>query len=135
MFHLRICWAATCWPTSIPTARSDDLERSFESDQHFHDMEAEWKHRQGNPIVVRLSGRPLTDDAVSSYELVAEDITERRILEQQFRQAQKMEAIGRLAGGIAHDFNNLLMVISGYTQMLLDELKGESPLRKAATEI
>src|SRR5579872_5521488 len=115
--------------------RSDDLERNFESDQHFHDMEAEWKHRQGNPIVVRLSGRPVTDDAVSSYELVAEDITERRILEQQFRQAQKMEAIGRLAGGIAHDFNNLLMVISGYTQMLLDELKGESPLRKAATEI
>lgn len=115
--------------------RSDDLERNFEADQHFHDMEAEWKHRQGNPIVVRLSGRPVTDDAVSSYELVAEDITERRILEQQFRQAQKMEAIGRLAGGIAHDFNNLLMVISGYTQMLLDELKGESPLRKAATEI
>jgi nitrogen-specific signal transduction histidine kinase/FixJ family two-component response regulator len=66
---------------------------------------------------------------------VAEDITERRMLEQQFRQAQKMEAIGRLAGGIAHDFNNLLMVISGYTQMLLEELKGESPLRKAATEI
>src|SRR5512146_1961431 len=115
--------------------RSNNMGRNFESDQHFHDMEAEWKHRQGNPIVVRLSGRPVTDDAVSSYELVAEDITERRILEQQFRQAQKMEAIGRLAGGIAHDFNNLLMVISGYTQMLLDEIKAESPLRKAATEI
>jgi PAS domain S-box-containing protein len=115
--------------------RSGDLQRNFGSDLHFHDLEAEWKNRQGKPIVVRLSGRPVTDDTVSFYELVAEDITERRMLEQQFRQAQKMEAIGRLAGGIAHDFNNLLMVISGYTQMLLEELKGESPLRKAATEI
>ena len=115
--------------------RSADLERNFGSDRHFHDMEAEWQHRHGKPIVVRLSGRPVTDDVVRSYELVAEDITEQRMLEQQFRQAQKMEAIGRLAGGIAHDFNNLLMVISGYTQMLMEELKSESPLRKAATEI
>jgi PAS domain S-box-containing protein len=115
--------------------RSSEMEQNFGSERHFHDLEAEWKHREGKPIVVRLSGRPVAEDAVSSYELVAEDITERRLLEQQFRQAQKMEAIGRLAGGIAHDFNNLLMVISGYTQMLLDEVKGESPLRKAATEI
>ena len=114
---------------------SSDLERNFGSERQFHDLEAEWKHRQGKPIVVRLSGRPVDDDTVNSYELVAEDITERRLLEQQFRQAQKMEAIGRLAGGIAHDFNNLLMVISGYTQILLGELKGDSSLRKAANEI
>ncbi len=115
--------------------RSAEMEENFGSDRQFHDLEAEWKHREGKPIVVRLSGRPVTENAARSYELVAEDITERRLLEQQFRQAQKMEAIGRLAGGIAHDFNNLLMVISGYTQMLLDEIKAESPLRKAATEI
>ena len=115
--------------------RSADLQHSFEADRQFHDVEAEWNHREGKPILVRLSGRPVTEDSARSYELVAEDITERRTLEQQFRQAQKMEAIGRLAGGIAHDFNNLLMVISGYTQMLLDQLEGESPLRKAATEI
>jgi len=66
---------------------------------------------------------------------MVEDITERKQLETQFFQSQKMETIGRLAGGIAHDFNNLLTVIKGYTQLTLNHIQEGDPCRENIEEI
>ncbi len=104
--------------------------------KRFDALRAEWKRSDNTVIVVRLSGRPIREENQNLFfELLAEDVTERHALEQQFRQAQKMEAVGRLAGGIAHDFNNLLMVISGYCELLIGQLGSESEMRRPAQEI
>jgi PAS domain S-box-containing protein len=66
---------------------------------------------------------------------VATDVTERRVLERQLRQAQKMEAVGQLAGGIAHDFNNMLTAILGNAEFALDELPDGHPCRDSVQEI
>ncbi|MGE0865033.1 MAG: response regulator [Vicinamibacterales bacterium] len=72
---------------------------------------------------------------ITGVLVVFEDITERRSMEQQFQQAQKMEAVGRLAGGIAHDFNNLLTAILGYCGLLLDDLAPDNPQARDIQEI
>ena len=69
------------------------------------------------------------------FVAVFDNVTERRKLEDQLRQSQKMEAVGRLAGGVAHDFNNLLTVINGYSELLLRQVGENSTLRKEVEEI
>ncbi len=82
-----------------------------------------------NLSLMREGGRPV------AVHGILRDATERHRLEEQLLQAQKMEAIGRLAGGVAHDFNNLLTVINGYSDMLIKDLPDDDPRRPAIEEI
>ena len=66
---------------------------------------------------------------------IGADVTDHRMLEQQYLQSQKMEGLGRLAGGVAHDFNNLLTVINGYSEILFRKLREEDPLRGSADQV
>lgn len=86
----------------------------------------------GTKRIGLLSLVPLNDEAVI---VIARDITRGLEIEEQLRQAQKMEAIGTLAGGIAHDFNNILTAIMGYSELCLMEIDAESPLRSKVEAI
>ncbi len=103
----------------------------------FSSTETAWIRKDRSLIEVSLSAAPHIDGKgnINGSVVVAADITERKHLEEQLRQAQKMEAVGRLAGGVAHDFNNLLTAIIGYSQLVLGRLHREDPMRNEIEEI
>jgi PAS domain S-box-containing protein len=123
------------------------LSEYFEtSDRTFVPIAAHHRAVAGEPVTFHLEWKggsyachvePLRDSAgeMQGAICMALDVTDRKQLEEQFRQAQKMEAVGRLAGGIAHDFNNLLMVIQGYADLLVDRLPAGDSLRRNAEQI
>jgi len=95
------------------------------------------RKKNGETLIIEKALTPLRDGSgeITHFISTGWDITERRKLESELQQAQKMDAIGRLAGGVAHDFNNLLLVISAYAELMLDSLAAEDPLRRNVAEI
>ena len=99
-------------------------------------MASQRRRKDGVLLDVEIYAVPLNvgGRVVATYAFY-QDITSRKLLEEEFRQTQKMEAVGRLAGGIAHDFNNLLGVILGYSELMLKRLSPADPLYKQSVEI
>ena len=103
-----------------PEVRSHLVDQHLATGEPIREMELEWRKRDGTPITVRLNGK-IVEGPTSErlFEVIVEDITEQRALEEEYRHTQKMEAVGRLAGGVAHDINNVLTAILGHASLLL----------------
>jgi PAS domain S-box-containing protein len=102
---------------NMRSARRGQLPRNFE---------CRYVHKDGHPVPLAWTG--IWSEPDGQYFFIGRDMTERVSLESQLRQSQKMEAVGQLTGGVAHDFNNILTVIIGMTELLSDELAGNSQL-------
>jgi PAS domain S-box-containing protein len=112
------------------------LEHSWQSAQPGL-LAIRWRRREGGPAWIEQQANAVTgpDGQPVAIEGILRDITERVRMEEQLRQAERLDSLGRLAGGIAHDFNNILAVISGYATMLTEELGADHELHADAQAI
>ncbi len=120
----------------IPAQRDRFLTMLQEKDR-VENFEYQAACADGRPILLLMNARiaQQNDDGSCIIEGFATDITAQRMLEDQFRQAQKMESVGRLAGGVAHDYNNMLSVIIGHAEMAMENMNPFEPLYDNLQEI
>jgi len=99
--------------------------------------ELDVQRKDGSTFQAQITNSPIFDQdgRLRGVIGISSDATDRKEFDRRLRQAQKMEAVGRLAGGIAHDFNNVLTVILGRSRLLLDEMSPDSPLREDVSQI
>ena len=119
----------------VPGEREDQLQQALATlrkGQSVGPIETTRVRRDGTPFDAIVSGSPIRgeDGTIVGVAGTIVDVTDRKKLNAQLRQAQKMETVGTLAGGVAHDFNNILHSSAAYLQMALDELPPESPVRE-----
>ena len=123
--------------TPLGRDKATEVLRLLAAGREVRGVELQMKRADGSVVDVSLTVRPKLDEsgAVVESRSVVTDITERKVLEEQLRSSQKMDAIGRLAGGVAHDFNNLLSVILSYTGFVMDEAPEGGPLEADLLEV
>jgi PAS domain S-box-containing protein len=124
----------------VPRERAGEIDTivdQIKSDASIRSYETERVRKDGSIVTVSVTMSPLrnAEGEIVGVSTVARDVTDVKTLEDQLRQAQKMEAIGRLAGGVAHDFNNLLTAILGYSLLLAESLDPASDDRELVDEI
>jgi len=121
----------------VPEAERTELLDRVRSGEPLLGAEKRRLRKDGSLIDTTLWTAPLRDSAgeVSGVMGIYADVTQSKQLEEQFQQAQKMEAVGRLAGGIAHDFNNILTVITGYGEMVAERITGDPLMSEEMQEI
>lgn len=120
-------------PPDEVTAFKEYLETVKNSDSYSGTFVT--RHKNGRTITIEARVRTIQFGGRKARLKLVTDVTEKKRLESHLQQAQKMEAIGRLAGGVAHDFNNLLMVILGYSDSILNKLDDADPIRDKVSEI